>query len=328
MLTAAALSLLTVAGAVGFLATGGGPVSLLRSREAAPAAGGPVATGGGGDDGTPFDSFERERAVSVVDEDSASFNYYAVSAEEEALAPSVPQASPAPAAGDVAASPRQQRDLSKIVRTGRIGVVVDNGRFEPTADRIREIAETNGGFVQESETRTQIGHFVLRVPARRFDATITALGELGTVQFLSQSSDDVTAEFVDNKVRLQLLKERREVLVGFLREADTPAEELRFFSLVENVQLDIERLQGQLKFLNDQVSISTIRVQLRERDVKAPEPVDKPSISRAFDRAIQGFLAVVSAVVIGLGYLIPVLVLGAVGLAVWWLVQRRRSAES
>jgi hypothetical protein len=326
MLTAAALSLLTVAGAVGFLATGGGPLSLLRSREA-PTAGVPAASPADGGGGRAFDALEPVPGIvegerALVDQESGAVygSANATSGGDQAEAPQ--------AADEVAASPQQQRDLSKIVRTGKIGIVVDNGRFEPTADRIREIAETNDGFVQESSTRTQIGHFVLRVPARRFDATITALGRLGTVQFQSQSSDDVTAEFVDNKVRLEILKERREVLRGFLNEATSTAEVLRFFNAVQDVQLQIERLQGQLTFLNDQVSISTIRVQLRERDAKTPEPVDKPSISRAFDRAIQGFLAVVSAVVIGLGYLIPVLVLAAIGLVVWWLVRRRRSPAS
>lgn len=327
--SAAALSLLVVAGSVGFLATGGIP---LKIREGAfgggaePASGAPEAATAGGDDAGNGGA-TRDRAIVAQEE---AFGYLNDSDDSfsvgAAALSSGPADAPTPAPANVVAAPRQLRDLSKIVRTGRVGIVVENGRFEPTADRIRAIAEANEGFVQESSTRTRIGNFVLRVPSRRFDATITALGELGTVEFQSQRSDDVTAEFVDNKARLQILLERREVLRGFLREADTTAETLRFFNAVQEVQLDIERLQGSLAFLNDQVSISTINVRLRERDAKAPqiEPVDNPSIGHAFDRAIAGFLNVVGAVVIGLGYLLPVLVIAAIAFVATRLARRRR----
>jgi hypothetical protein len=55
--------------------------------------------------------------------------------------------------------------------------------------------------------------------------------------------------------------------------------------------------------------------------------VENPSLGSAWDRSIQGFLNVVSAVVIGLGYLLP---LAALGLIVWLItaaVRRRRAAS-
>jgi hypothetical protein len=324
--SAAALTLLVVAGSVGFLATGGLP---LRIREDAFGDGAVPASGAAegataGDDDAGNGGATRDRTI-VAEEEALGYLNDADESFSVGAAAQSSRPADAPTTVNVGAAPRQLRDLSKIVRTGRIGVVVDNGRFEPTADRIRVIAEANEGFVQESSTRTRIGNFVVRVPSRRFDATITALGALGTVEFQSQRSDDVTAEFVDNKARLEILLERREVLRGFLREADTTAETLRFFNAVQEVQLDIERLQGQLAFLNDQVSFSTINVRLRERDAKVQtEPVDNPSIAHAFDRAIAGFLAVIGAVVIGLGYLLPVLVIAAIGSVVWWSIRRRR----
>lgn len=323
--SAAALTLLVVAGSVGFLATGGFPTGLIGegAGEARPASGEPVPSavaGGGGADRAPGTG-----GFVTAEEEAFRLNYHDLFADEPAFLENTASGPTDEAGPNVATSPRQQRDLSKIVRTGRVGIVVENGRFEPTADRIRAIAEANEGFVQESSTRTRIGNFVVRVPSRRFDATVTALGQLGTVEFQSQRSDDVTAEFVDNKARLQILLERREVLRGFLREASTTAETLRFFNAVQEVQLDIERLQGQLAFLNDQVAISTIDVRLRERDAKVQtEPVDNPSLAHAFDRAIAGFLNVIGAVVIGLGYLLPILVIATGGFLLWWSIRRRR----
>jgi len=75
--------------------------------------------------------------------------------------------------------------------------------------------------------------------------------------------------------------------------------------------LGIEEVQGTLNVLDSRVSEATIAVQIRETGV---EPLEKdvrnPSIPGAFDRAIAGFFVVIAGTVVGLGYLIPALVIG------------------
>jgi hypothetical protein len=237
--------------------------------------------------------------------------------------PSLPSASPAPHAG-------QDRDLTKIIRDGRIGVVVPDGSFATAADRIRAIAEANAGFVLSSSTRARSGDFVLRIPSSRFDVAMTQLAAIGSVEYQNQSGKDVTAQFIDLQARKRILLARKAVLLRFLAKATSVQETLSIYSRVEDTQFQLERIQGEINFIRDQVSESTVRVELREKAAKRAEPeaiVDNPSIGHAWDRAIQGFLNVVAAVVIGLGYLVPV---GAVALLLWWLVvvTRRRRAEA
>jgi uncharacterized protein DUF4349 len=96
------------------------------------------------------------------------------------------------------------------------------------------------------------------------------------------------------------------------------------------VELQIEQIQGQLNFIENQVAEATVRVDLHEKDAAQElqtTHVENPSLGGAWDRAIQGFLNVVAAVVVGLGYLIP---LGLLALAVWSVtraVRRRREAS-
>jgi len=183
--------------------------------------------------------------------------------------------------------------------------------------------------VLSSSTQGRRGTFVLRVPDRRFTQTLLALGEVGRVEFEDQTGQDVTAEFVDLQARKDILLARKRVLLGFLREADTVQETLNLYGRVEDTQLQLERIQGQLRFIRDQVAESTIRVTIRERAVQAEiaQNIDKPSLAVAWERAVQGFLNVVAAVVIGLGYLVPIAV---IGLLVWLAVRlaRRRAAAA
>jgi hypothetical protein len=223
------------------------------------------------------------------------------------------------------------QDLSKIVRDGRIGVVVDDGRFGDTVGELTFIAERNGGFILSSSTQQErSGTFVLRIPARRFDRALAQIRGLGDVRFQRITGDDVTAEFIDLQARLRLLWARRALLSGLLREATTTDEILRISSLVDDVQLRIEQLQGQIRFINDQVAEATLRVSILERNAPNTAPrtsVSNPNLGSAVDLAVQGFLRIVSAVIVGLGYLIPLTVLGAI---VWFLValvRRRRTAS-
>ncbi|MDH5313001.1 MAG: hypothetical protein OEW66_04065, partial [Actinomycetota bacterium] len=62
-------------------------------------------------------------------------------------------------------------------------------------------------------------------------------------------------------------------------------------------------------------------------DGPGPDP-ENPSLTESFALAVQGFLRIVGAIVIGLGYLIP---LGAIALLVWGavtLVRRRDRGAS
>jgi hypothetical protein len=77
------------------------------------------------------------------------------------------------------------------------------------------------------------------------------------------------------------------------------------------------------------VAESTIKVDLHEPGAavaQSPDTVDNPSLGHAWDRAVQGLLNVIAATLIGLGYLIPLLVIAGVAFLIVRLARRRRIA--
>jgi hypothetical protein len=99
---------------------------------------------------------------------------------------------------------------------------------------------------------------------------------------------------------------------------------------LSQVELQIEQIQGQLNFIQDQVAEATVHVELHEKDAAQVQPsnaVEHPSLGSAWDRSIQGFLNVVSTVLIGLGYLIPIAIL-ALGIWLVTVAMRRRRGAS
>jgi len=210
--------------------------------------------------------------------------------------------------------------------------VVPDGDFEGSLTSVSRIATSLGGFVLESSTRDQnTGTFTLRIPAKKFDVAMERLRRIGEVKADEVTGQDVTAEFIDQTARLQILLDRRDLLRSLQNEATTSSEILRLAGLIEQTQLEIEKTQGQLRYLKNQVAEATIKVDLRERHAPddTPEPTtDNPSLTDAIRLGWEGFLRVVGAVIVGLGYLVPI---ALIGLAIWGvvtLVRRRRRAAS
>jgi hypothetical protein len=213
-----------------------------------------------------------------------------------------------------------------VIRTAELSVVIPRDAFDERFGEAVDVAEEQGGFVADSRSRNRSGSLTVRVPAANFDETLHALRALGTVEVESVHGTDVTADYVDLHANLRIARARREVLLGLMADAVSIEQTIRVQNALDETQLRIEQLQGQLRLLDDRTSLATIGLRLREQGVEPESQVEKASIPNAFERAAAGFVGVIAAVVIGLGYLLPLL---ALGLLVWFVVirvQRRRAA--
>jgi hypothetical protein len=217
--------------------------------------------------------------------------------------------------------------LSRVIRTAELSVVIPRDAFDDRFGEAVDVAEEQGGFVADSRSRERSGSLMLRVPAEHFDESLRALRALGTVEVESVHGKDVTADYVDLHANLRIARARREVLLGLMADAVSIEQTIRVQNALDETQLRIEQLQGQLRLLDDRTSLATIGLRLREQGVEPGSEVEKASIPNAFERAAAGFVGVIAAIVIGLGYLLPLIALGLVGWLVVTRVQRRRTAR-
>ena len=90
------------------------------------------------------------------------------------------------------------------------------------------------------------------------------------------------------------------------------------------MQLEIERIRGRLRYLRDQTSMATIELNVREVGA-APGP--DTMLERAWKRALRLSLSVVSAVIVGAGFVVPVAALGALVLFLFARLRPRLSGS-
>jgi hypothetical protein len=234
--------------------------------------------------------------------------------------------------GGAPAAPTPPPDLSKIVRDGSISLTIPDGTFEERFAKVVAIAHANGGAVLSSQTQgSSSGSLTLRIPASRFDQAMLQLRGLGDATATSVTGKDVTAEYVDERAHLQILRTKRAVLLQLMNEATTIGQTIAIENQVSDVQLAINQIEGRLRYIDDQVARSTIDVDLVERHAVGAAMgtgIRNPSLGSALDRAVQGFLAVIATVIVGLGYLVPAAALAGLVLLVVTLVRRRGLAAT
>ena len=211
----------------------------------------------------------------------------------------------------------------RIIKTAELDLEVADGEFGRAFAEAERLAARYGGFVTGSATTSnpaRSGDLTLRVPVERFESALADLRGLGTVETARVRGEDVSAEFVDLEARLRNLEAHEGVLLRLNREANTIAESLQVQRELQSVQLQIERLAGQLRVLTDQTSYGTISLRLHEagEDPAEGEP-------GAWERAVDGAARVFDAIVVGLGYLAPIIALVAL---VWVAMRATRSRRA
>ncbi len=203
-----------------------------------------------------------------------------------------------------------------IVQTASLALSVPRNEFETTIERARTIATGAGGFVisssasQGEDLRLVRGSLVVRVPERVYARVLEQLSALGTVEAQEEAGQDVSQELVDLQARIRHLEAVEARLLGFLEQADTVAAALAVQSELNRVQLELEQARGRLDYLDDQVALATISLEVRERQVAVAGEGGGPwGIVDAWRAAGTGFVTVVGWIFVAAATITPVVLL-------------------
>jgi Domain of unknown function (DUF4349) len=288
------------------------------------------------------------------DRDSASSATIDVAEPSKADAPSVngdasqvaPAATEAPAGDDVASADTlpagpagidlpdviapQPRNLAIDVT---YGVEVDD--IAKGIDDVVALSDRHGGQIYDrtiniTDDRSSSASFVIKLPPENIDAAIAELNAVGKRRTVSQGSEDVTTQVVDIDARLVTAEASLDRVRKLLESATDLGQVLSLESQLTERETLVEQYKAAKRALSDRVSLATLRVQLSvtpepvAKTVVVPKPEEKPSIGKAFKTGWNGFVKVLAAIMIFIGYTAPFLVLAAIAAALLIPISRRR----
>ena len=146
-----------------------------------------------------------------------------------------------------------------------MGIIVPD--VPRAAEDILATTRSHGGWqVSSDRSRTHRASLAVRVPAERLDEFVESVRDMAErVEYETSSSQDVTDEYVDNEARLNGLRSTEERLLEFLDRAVDVEDALEVQEALASVQVEIERIQGRLRFLSQTSAYSLVNLSLTTR---------------------------------------------------------------
>ena len=181
----------------------------------------------------------------------------------------------------------------KLIKDGRVSFETDS--LQKTKATLLQLIKTHKGYVSSDNTSKNsykiYQNLIVRLPSNQFDAFLLEMSK-GVNQFDEKSItvSDVTERFYDLKTRLKTKKELEKRYLQILGRAKTVKEILQVERQLGIVREEIESAEGKLKYLSNQVSFSTLRINFYQKIETTVEEENK--IVKAFYRgldAIQSF---------------------------------------
>lgn len=211
-------------------------------------------------------------------------------------------------------SPSDIMAQRKIIRTGEVKFKVND--LEKSTKVMQALTQKCNGFIssmnQNNSNYLASNILAVRVPIDQFDYFLFQLKEEALyADYIRVDAKDVTEEFIDIESRLKTKKEVQRRYIEILQnKAKTVEEVLAAEEKIRVIQEEIESREGRLRYLKDNVALSTIHIEMYQETKQAATPVvyKETFFSKAKDGFANGWNFILELLV-GLINVWPILVI-------------------
>ncbi len=211
------------------------------------------------------------------------------------------------------------QDGRKVIMNANVGM--ETLEFSASCTAIEKAIAAAGGYIAASELwgtdrdtndtvnpySSRSATFTARVPATAYTGFLTALGDAGTITSRTESSEDITQQYVDVEARLKALRTQEARLLDLMEQSASLKDLLEVQSQLTEVQYQIETYEGTKQAYDDLVAYSTVTIQLQEvREIsETPPDTYGDRMDSAFRQSWQNFATFWQEFSIGFVYVLP-----------------------
>lgn len=239
---------------------------------------------------------------------------------------------------DVAESqPNPAGPQQALIKKGNVALRADD--VGKTQFEVQGVVDDHGGSVTEEKTTTDddgapaYTRMVLRIPAADFDDAMTELKSIegAELESANTSEEDVTTKLIDTRTRIRVQRRSIERITVLFDRAQSIRDIMAIEAQLSRRQADLDSLERQAAYLQNQTSLSTIVVSVdqipEKRAIKQKD--DDTGFLAGLSAGWHGLtkFAVAMATVFGalLPWMVLLLVLGVPTLLLLRRVRHRRS---
>lgn len=166
----------------------------------------------------------------------------------------------------------------KIIRTGDIEFEIES--FDSAAATVtRLIAALPGAFVATTNSEKLPngkvrGSMVVRMPPEKLDGFVLdlrkELGQTGELKSQRIGSQDVTKQYTDVESRLKAARTMEDRLLAIIKSGKGEIKDLLAAERELGIwRTKIEEMEGEIRYYNNQISLSTLTISLYEKEIRA-----------------------------------------------------------
>jgi hypothetical protein len=176
-----------------------------------------------------------------------------------------------PDATPSASNPTANRKLIRNA-TAELEVV----SFDESVQKITAFAAEEKGYVATTNSEKQAngklrGEIVVKVLPDNLDRFLGKLRGIGELKNQALTTEDVTKAYFDTESRLKNARMMEQRLIEILKtKSKDVADLLEVEKELGRVREQIETMQGELKFMDSQVSFATVTITLAEKNMNVP----------------------------------------------------------
>lgn len=214
----------------------------------------------------------------------------------------------------------QQSNPKKIIKNGNFTIRTED--IKASKRQFDELLAQYGAYYSNeslSHDNTTIRyHLVVRVPAEKFEQLVKGI-ESKSYEIVDHNiySDDVTEEYYDIETRLATKRDYLNRYRQLLSRANSIKDILEVEENIRVIQEEIESSEGRLRFLNSQVQLSTLNIQIFENKPYQYKPAKEDSFFERVKFALgSGWKGIVNFIIwflaqwpfwISLGLILPII---------------------
>lgn len=226
-------------------------------------------------------------------------------------------------------SPQVKDSNRKLIKN--VNMEVETEEFDTLLSKVEKKVNALGGYIESSYTyngssyygsRSRDASMTIRIPAEKLDDFLSEVAESSNVISRNDSITDVTLQYVDLESHKKVLLAEQDRLLELMEQVETIEDIIALESRLSEVRYQLESMESQLRTYDNQISYSTIYLNINE--VTKLTPVKEQStwekISTGFVDSLYGVGAGLMNFIIRLIINLPYLVLWAVVILVIVLI--------
>lgn len=226
----------------------------------------------------------------------------------------------------------------KLIKT--VNMSAETTEFDTLVADVRAKTESAGGYVENSDVggdygmdMTRYAYLVLRIPADKLDDFVGEVKNASNVRTFSESTEDVTLQYTDMDTHIKALREELDALFSMMEQATSMKDILSIQSQITDVRYEIESYESQLRVYDNQVTYSTVYLDLYEvnRESSTTGTTFGERVKAKFNDNMyqmgQGFQNFMVGLLGGLPILLPIVVICVVVVVVLRKIWKKRKND-